>query len=105
MAIGTTNSNLYQFDLLDGPRLRMVRIDVTGLAAGNNAVPHGLKDQNGSGVSDDFTMPDVGGSARTVSVDAEITEGSTVTKASDFIKWAPAGSGALVAVRLSRLAA
>ncbi|PYV15826.1 MAG: hypothetical protein DMG21_13845 [Acidobacteria bacterium] len=51
MAIGTTNSNLYQFDLLDGPRLRMVRIDVTGLAAGNNAVPHGLKDQNGSGVA------------------------------------------------------
>lgn len=51
MAIGTTNNNLYQFDLLDGPRIRMVRVDVTGLAAGNNTVPHGLKDQNGGGVA------------------------------------------------------
>ncbi len=50
MAIGTTNNNLYQFDLLDGPRMRMVRIDVTGLVAGTNNVPHGLKDQNGNGV-------------------------------------------------------
>ncbi|PYV31448.1 MAG: hypothetical protein DMG22_16935 [Acidobacteria bacterium] len=50
MAIGTTNVNLYSFREADGPPLRAVRIDVTGLASGNNTVPHGLKDQAGNGV-------------------------------------------------------
>ncbi len=50
MAIGTTNNSLYVFDLLDGPRMRLVRIDVTGLASGTNTVPHGLKDQAGNGI-------------------------------------------------------
>jgi hypothetical protein len=51
MAIGTTNNNLYSFREADGPPLRALRIDVTGLAAGNNTVAHGLKDGAGNGVA------------------------------------------------------
>lgn len=51
-------------------------------------------DVNGGGIRDDFKMPDLGDTTRRVSIDAEVTHGSTVTPTSDFIKYLAPGSGA-----------
>ncbi len=42
MAVSATNAYLYAFRSQDGALIRVARIDVTGLAIGNNTVPHGL---------------------------------------------------------------